>query len=213
MFQINELRVGSILEISALTIVPHAITCITGESGSGKSTFLKLLNRMISPDTGRISYAGKSLEEIDPVLLRRQVVMMAQEPLIFPGTLADNLQMGLRFSEKPAASETDLAEVLELVKLNQPLEKDPLKLSGGEKQRLALGRVLLMKPDVLLLDEPSASLDDETEHLVLQRVVDRVRQQQQTMIMVTHSKSLAASMGERHLVFANGVPQDLTGGA
>jgi len=213
MFQINELRVGSILEISALTIVPHAITCITGESGSGKSTFLKLLNRMISPDTGRISYAGKSLEEIDPVLLRRQVVMMAQEPLIFPGTLADNLRMGLRFSEKPAASETDLAEVLELVKLNQPLEKDPLKLSGGEKQRLALGRVLLMKPDVLLLDEPSASLDDETEHLVLQRVVDRVRQQQQTMVMVTHSKSMAASMGERHLVFANGVPQDLTGGA
>ncbi|SMP62761.1 ABC transporter ATP-binding protein [Anoxynatronum buryatiense] len=212
MFQINQLRVGSILDIPALTIEPQTITCINGESGSGKSTFLRLLNRMISPDTGTINYQGTPLEEIDPVTLRRQVVMMSQEPLLFPGSIADNLQMGLRFSEKPDASGTELAEMLRFVKLQQPLDKDPFKLSGGEKQRLALGRVLLMNPDVLLLDEPSASLDDETESFVLQRVVERVHQQQKTLLLVTHSKTLAASMGEKHLVFAHGTPRDVTGG-
>lgn len=212
MYQLNDVRVQTILDIPALTIHDHAVTCITGESGSGKTTFLRLLNRLITPDTGSILYHSRLLSSYDPVLLRRQVVMMSQEPLIFPGTLGDNLQMGLHFSEKPAASDHDLKEMLAFVKLEKSLTADPLKLSGGEKQRLALGRILLMSPAVLLLDEPSASLDDETEEFVIQRVVEYVRRNGSALVMVTHSKRLAQSIGGHHITFANGSIAVNTGG-
>lgn len=213
MYQLNDVRVQTILDIPALTIPSQAITCVTGESGSGKTTFLKLLNRLITPDAGSILYHDRPLSSYEPVELRRQVVMMSQEPLLFPGTLGDNLQAGLQFSEKPAAAKHALRGMLEYVKLEKPLETDPHKLSGGEKQRLALGRILLMNPAVLLLDEPSASLDDETEAFVIHQVVEFVRRNNSALVMVTHSKQLAQSIGGQHIAFSDGRPAVERGGA
>ena len=191
MFLLKEVKYKNILNIKALTIPENKVTCILGESGSGKSTLLRLLNKLISYDRGEIFYNNQSLKEIDSVKLRRSVVMLPQSPAIFSGNIRDNLLIGLKFAEKPPVSDDRLHAVLKLVHLDEDLNKDAEKLSEGEKQRLTLGRVLLLDPHVFLLDEPSSSLDEDTENIIISSLVDYVKENNKTLIMVTHSKKVA----------------------
>jgi len=116
--------------------------------------------------------------------------MLSQEPGVFPGNIRENLLMGLRFSEKPLATEPELEKILQLVQLKMTLDNPTANLSLGERQRVALGRVLLMNPQVLLLDEPSSALDETTEHLMIKSLVDFTRKGGKTLVMVTHSKKV-----------------------
>jgi len=204
MFTFENVRYKNILSVPRLTIHEKEITCIVGESGSGKTTLLRLLNHLISPDQGSITFFGDDLLTMDPVALRRKVVMLPQTPVIFQGTVQDNLIIGLKFSEKPSPSEKALKNVLHRVKLDKALHENAENLSGGEKQRLALGRILLMKPEVLLLDEPSSALDDDTESLIMKTFVDYAKDKEKTLIMVTHSKALAKNFGDRILQVKGG---------
>lgn len=136
------------------------------------------------------------MSQIDSVSLRRTVVMLPQNPAIFPGTVRDNLEIGLRFSEKPLASDTQLIKVLDTIHLKKDLLENADKLSGGEKQRLALGRVILMDPEVFLLDEPSSALDEETELLVIEKTVKLAKEKGKALIMVTHTKKIAEEFSD-----------------
>lgn len=192
------------MDINKLRIESHKVTCIVGGSGSGKTTLLRLLNKLISPDSGEILYNGDSINNIDAVKLRRDVVMLPQSPAIFNGTIKDNLLVGLKFSEKPLVSDTTLLETLQLINLKKDLNETPDDLSGGEKQRLALGRVILMDPDVLLLDEPSSALDEDTEHIIIDSLVKYSRKNNKTLIMVTHSKKVANTFSDYIIEMKNG---------
>lgn len=204
MFHLHQVSYKNILSIPELTIRQREITCIVGESGSGKTTLLRMLNHLISPEEGRITFQNQDLREIDPVVLRRKVVMLPQTPVIFQGSIQENLKAGLRFSNKALPSSKAMEDILKRVKLRKPLDGNPENLSGGEKQRLALGRILLMEPEVLLLDEPSSALDDETESLIIQTFVDYAREQDKTLVMVTHSKALAKTFADRILQVKGG---------
>lgn len=204
MFTLQNVRYGNILNIDYLVLPPDKVTCIIGESGSGKTTLLRLLNNLISCDEGNIVYMDKNINDIDPVELRRRVVMLSQIPVIFGGNVRDNLLMGLKFSEKPVASKEKLDEVMMLVSLKKNLEDDASRLSGGEKQRLALARVLLMEPEVLLLDEPSSALDDDTEKIVIQNTVNYVKENGKALIMVTHSREIARVYAENIIEISSG---------
>jgi putative ABC transport system ATP-binding protein len=195
-FHLENVRYRDIVDIERLDIPSEKITCIIGESGSGKTTLLRLLNNMISCDQGNIYYRGQSIYCINPIELRRKVIMLAQNPAIFPGTIRDNLLIGLKFSEKPLVSDEKLKEVLERVYLKKNLEEGIDNLSGGEKQRLALGRVMLMDPEVFLLDEPSSALDEDTEELVIERMVQHVKENNKTLVMITHTKKIAQKYGD-----------------
>jgi putative ABC transport system ATP-binding protein len=197
MFRLEAVSYKTILRIEQLTLPGGKVTCIVGESGSGKTTLLRLLNKMISPDTGEIYYHNTPLSSIPSVELRRAVVMLPQVPAIFPGTIGDNLLAGLRFSEKLPATTDELTKILSLVHLRKELSNDAEKLSGGEKQRLALGRVLLLEPEVMLLDEPSAALDEETEQIIIDSLVNFTKSNNKTLIMVTHSKNIAKNYAEQ----------------
>jgi len=190
-------RYRDILDIERLEIPEGKVTCIVGESGSGKTTLLRLLNKLISYNNGEIVYKGRSLKDIDSVELRRRVVMLPQTPAIFPGTVRDNLLIGLVFSEKPLVGEEKLLEIMEMVHLDKGFDEDAEKLSGGEKQRLALGRVLLMDPEAFLLDEPSSALDEDTEEVVIGGLVKYARERSKTVVMVTHSKQVARSFSDK----------------
>lgn len=192
------------MDINKLRIESHKVTCIVGGSGSGKTTLLRLLNKLISPDSGEILYNGDSINNIDAVKLRRDVVMLPQSPAIFNGTIKDNLLVGLKFSEKPLVSDMKLLETLQLINLHKDLNETPDTLSGGEKQRLALGRVVLMDPEVLLLDEPSSALDEDTEHIIINSLVKYSRKNNKTLIMVTHSKKVANTFSDYIIVMKNG---------
>lgn len=202
-FELQHLRYRRILHIDHLQM-ERAVTCITGPSGSGKSTLLRLLNRLIEPTAGTILYNHEPLVSIDPVMLRRRVVMLGQTPVVYPGTVADNLQVGLRFSERSPASLDAMRAVLQRVQLGFAPDDRCDTMSGGEKQRLCLGRVLLMEAETYLLDEPSAALDNETERLVIDSMADFVREHGSQMVMVTHSEAVAARFPEGCIEIAQG---------
>ncbi|MCX7710814.1 MAG: ATP-binding cassette domain-containing protein [Clostridia bacterium] len=196
MFSLKSVKYKDILDIEELFIPSGKVSCIVGESGSGKTTLIKLLNNLISPDAGIITYKETPLEDINPVELRRNVVMLPQSPPIFSGSIRDNLLMGLKFSEKPLAADEKLNAVLMNVKLEKALEENAEKLSGGEKQRLALARVLLLEPEVFLLDEPSSALDESTEDLIIDMLVSYSKAANKTLVMVTHSQKVARNFSD-----------------
>ncbi|MDD5938726.1 MAG: ATP-binding cassette domain-containing protein [Clostridiales bacterium] len=190
MFVIQGLKYRSILDIGHLTL-DQPVVCLVGPSGSGKTTLLRHLNRLCEPDVGSILYRGADLRTIEPVELRRRVVMLGQTPVLYSGTIAENLQIGARLARKPLPGREAMARALEQVELSQSLDSFCDKLSGGEKQRLCLARILLMEAETYLLDEPSAALDRESERHVIQNLADSAGKKGQQLILVSHSPQVA----------------------
>lgn len=190
MFEVKNIKFKDILDIPFLRI-NKPITCIVGSSGSGKTTLLRMLNCLNVPDEGTIFYNNQDISKMDTVKLRRNVVMLGQTPVIYSGSIEDNLQIGLEFSKKLPASERAMKETLARVELNKQLSEGCSNLSGGEKQRLCLARVMLMDADTYLLDEPSAALDKETELFIIDNFSKFVLENNKELIMVTHSEQIA----------------------
>lgn len=203
-FSLQKVKYKNILDIKNLTIPSGKITCILGESGSGKTTLLKLLNKLVSYESGKIFYKKQLLEDIDSIELRRKVIMLSQMPAIFDGNIRHNLLMGLYFSQMPIVSDEKMYRVLEEVKLNKQLDEDAENLSGGEKQRLALARIMLLDPEVYLLDEPSSSLDEQTEDMIIRKLVEYTKKMDKTLIMVTHSKKIAENFADNIIEVKSG---------
>ncbi len=204
MFLLRKVKYKHILDIQHLSIRENRITCIVGESGSGKTTLLRLLNKLISCDSGEIYYKEQELASINSIDLRRKIVMLPQQPAIFPGNIRDNLLIGLKFAEQPVVQDTELQHTLKMVHLKNKLDDPSDTLSGGEKQRLALGRIILMKPEVFLLDEPSSALDDETERMIIEQLVAHTKENQNSLIMVTHSRNIAQTYADDIIEIHNG---------
>lgn len=204
MFVIKNLKFKHILNIKEL-VIDRQVTCLVGPSGSGKTTLLRMLNRLNDADSGEILYQGKSIQEIDAVQLRRKVIMLGQTPVLYPGTIEDNLQIGLKLSHQPLASEERMYEYLKKVHLDKKLNDTCEKLSGGEKQRLCLARVLLMDAEVYLVDEPSSALDKETEQFVIEQLVNFVLEYDKQLIMVTHSEEISHRYSQGVLLLENGM--------
>lgn len=199
MFELREVSVQGILQIRKLSIPAQKVTCIMGPSGSGKSTLLRLLNALETPDSGEIFFQGQRIAEIHPVELRRQAVMVPQTPVIFSGSVKDNLLAGLELAEKPKASNDELDRILRRVLLSKDLKTPAEQLSGGEKQRLALARAMLLNPEAFLLDEPTSALDEDTADAVMKNFLDYSRKHASTLVIVTHSKELAEHVAD-HIV-------------
>lgn len=204
MFKLKNVRYRNILKIDDLSIAQGVITAIAGESGSGKTTMLKLLNHMINYSEGTVTYRDQELKNLDAVMLRRKVTMVPQVPVIFPGTVRDNLLIGLIFAEKDAVSDDRMIAEMALIGLNKKLDDRAEILSGGEKQRLALVRVVLMNPEVLLLDEPTSALDEESEEKVVTYINDYLGKGEKTVVLVTHSKQLALQVARKIITVSKG---------
>lgn len=175
-----------VIERANFTIDDGDAVLITGPSGSGKSTLLKLLANMISATEGEILYQGKSVYEYPPTEYRKEVSYFFQNPLLFDQTVRDNLVFPYEI-RKESFDETAAIAALEKVKLSKDfLDKSIGDLSGGEKQRVAFVRNLLITPKVLLLDEVTASLD-KTNREVIQQLLQELRDKEQvTIVMVSH---------------------------
>ncbi len=216
MFVLKNLRYKNILHINHLEIPARQVTCILGESGSGKTTLLKTLNHMVDYEEGQVIYKGQNIKKLETVKLRREVVLVPQTPVIFPGTIKHNLLIGLEYAEKNILRDEQLIEELAHLGLSQSLQTDARDLSGGERQRIALLRALLLEPTVVLLDEPTSALDDENEARVIESVVETFKQKGITLIIVTHSKWLAEKFGEFVVTLSQGKvvhPEEVTANA
>jgi ABC-type methionine transport system ATPase subunit len=174
--------------------VPEGATCIAGPSGSGKSTLLRLLNRLAEPDSGSITYRGRSLPSRDVLDLRREVALVPQLPALLDGTVADNVLFGARL----AGREADVTALLELAGLPTDFaEREADRLSVGEQQRVMLARALALEPRVLLLDEPTSALDERTRDRVEQTLGDLRRRTGISLVLVTHDLAQAERLAER----------------
>lgn len=182
----------------SLRILGRRVTVLTGPSGSGKTTLLRLCNRLEVPDAGRLLFHGTDVAALDPMALRRRVGMVFQRPTLFAGTVRDNLAVAAE------ATDTEYAEALERVGL-PPRHLDDLgdNLSGGEAQRACLARTLLTGPEVLLMDEPTSSLDPGAARVLEDLTADLVREGL-TVLWVSHDLAQARRIADETVVLVEG---------
>jgi putative ABC transport system ATP-binding protein len=166
-------------------------TAILGPSGSGKSTLLRLLNRLADPDEGTVRFHGEDLRSLDPLALRRRAVLVPQLPAPVAGTVADNVRYGPRLQGR----EIDVDEPLRMAGLDGTFaERDAERLSVGEQQRVMLARALALEPEVLLLDEPTAALDERAKEGV-ERTLRELSGV--SLVVVTHERAQAERLAQR----------------
>lgn len=189
MFLLKDIKFKNILDIENLEINENVVTVVKGESGSGKSTMLKLLNNIISPDSGIVMYNGVDVNDINPITLRREVIMQSQFPTIFPGNVRENLNVIFTLRGEEGLSDEELLKAMEIVNLKKDLNDDAQNLSGGEKTRLSIARLFLVEPDVFLLDEPGASLDSKTEEILMNNVIAEIKKMNKTLVFISHSEN------------------------
>ena len=195
---------ASILKDVSFTVERGGALTLVGPSGSGKSTLLRCLNRLEEPTAGTVRFDGRDILDLDPRRLRRGAALVMQTPVVFEGTVRENLRV------RPAdvdgdLSETRLGQTLADVGLeSELLDRDATTLSGGEKQRLTIARALLGDPRALLLDEPTSALDPPNAALVVE-TVSRLREARGlSIVAVTHQPELVRRLGGMLLYLVKG---------
>lgn len=181
--------------------IPSGTTAVVGPSGSGKSTLLRLLNRLVDPDSGTVSYRDRPLTDYDPLELRREVSLVPQLPALAEGSVADNLEYAARLAERDG----DPGRCLRLAGLDDAFaDRDAARLSVGEQQRAMLARSLAQRPEVLLLDEPTAALDEAARDAVEGTLAHLRREIDVSIVLVSHDPAQARRLGDWVLRLAGG---------
>lgn len=198
-------KVGDKLIVNNVSLDIHTgdMIAIIGRSGAGKSSFLRLLNRLDEPTGGTAYLNGRDYRLFSPRELRRSVGMVMQAANLFPGTIAANLSFGPRQQGKELSAH-EIDDLLEQVGLKGFANRDVMHLSGGEAQRVSLARTLANRPDVLLLDEPTSALDERAEREVEALLTGIIRARQLTCLMITHDTAQAERIANRAILIDRG---------
>ena len=183
-----------------LKIESGDFVCLVGPSGCGKSTFLRIVAGLEKPDEGQIIFDGQPVTETGP-----ERIMVFQEGALFPWLkVQDNVEFGLKMA---GISKDERAKIshryLDMMQLTKFADSFTYQLSTGMKQRVAISRALVMDPDVLLMDEPFASLDAQTRDLLLVEMQLIWEKTKKTILFVTHNVAEAAVLGTKVAVFSN----------
>lgn len=191
-----------ILKEITLDIEQGEIVSILGPSGSGKTTLLNLILGITEPTSGQIIFDGKDMTNVS--IKDRGFNIVFQDYALFPNLNAyKNITYGLK--NKPNIStEEEVNELIELLGLSKHLDKDIDQLSGGQKQRVALARTLVMKPKVLLLDEPLSALDGVIKESIKDRIKKIAKEYKLTTIIVTHDPEEALTLSDKVLILNEG---------
>ena len=194
--------------LSADFTARQGITVLFGASGSGKTTTLRSIAGMVTPDAGRISLGDAvyfdSAARVDLAMQKRRVGFVFQDYLLFPHlTAAENVAYGAKARHEHARQQ-QVSELLELVGVDYAADRRPAELSGGEQQRVALARALASDPVILLLDEPLSAVDVATRSRLLDEIVEVQRKTGVPFLYVTHSPADAVRIGDSLLVMAEG---------
>jgi tungstate transport system ATP-binding protein len=202
---IKEYDGRGILEIESLDILQGEIFAIVGPSGAGKSTLLRLLNFLEQPTSGSVQFHGIEFRvgtEM-PLEFRRKVTTVFQRPMLLNESVWDNVTYGLRLRGLTNSSNLTNS-VLEQVGLEHLAHQRARNLSGGEAQRVALARAMILQPEILLLDEPTANLDPYNVTLIEEIIRQLNREQDTTLVLVTHNVFQAKRLADRVALMLDG---------
>jgi NitT/TauT family transport system ATP-binding protein len=189
--------IDALREVS-LSVGAGEFCTIIGPSGCGKSTLLGMLGGLVAPDAGRVVVDGRPVDAPDP----RRVATVFQDPGLFPWrTTLDNVAFGLELQGVPTARRRQTArDLLGPLGLRDFAEKYPRELSGGMRQRVAIGRALAIDTPIVLMDEPFGALDEQTRVLMGEWLLDIWRRTRKTVVFVTHSLHEALALSTRVVV-------------
>jgi osmoprotectant transport system ATP-binding protein len=192
----------------SLSVERGRTLCLIGTSGCGKTTTMKLINRLVEPTSGRVLVDGRDVREQDPIALRRSIGYVIQKGGLFPHmTVARNVGLLCeleRWEEQRVAAR--VAELLALV--NLPLEtfgnRYPRELSGGQRQRVGVARALALDPPIVLMDEPFGALDPVSRSRIHDEFIELQRSMHKTIVMVTHDMAEAFKLADEVALMSDG---------
>jgi tungstate transport system ATP-binding protein len=196
-----------VLDLPRLTIEKNTAYSLQGPNGAGKSTLLGVLSFLSAPHEGEVRFEGEVVRWTEPVLrvLRRNVGLVEQHPVMFSRSVRENVGYGLAIRGVDKALRKKLVdEALDLVGLSHLAEAYAPRLSGGETQRVAIARALASRPKVLLLDEPTASVDTQNRVIIEQIVADLRDRGETTIVLCTHNRSQAAALCPKVIYLEDG---------
>lgn len=196
-----------VLDNLNLSIKNGEFVTLLGTSGSGKTTMLKLINGLISPNSGKVFIKDKEIKEWDIIELRRSIGYVIQQIGLFPHmTVEENIGYVLNIKKESKKSIKRRAEeLIEMVGLSEEyLQKYPRELSGGQKQRVGVARALASNPDIILMDEPFGAVDEITRRLLQDEILQLQKKLRKTVVFVTHDIEEAFKLGSRIVLFHDG---------
>lgn len=196
LFELRNVRFKDIIHYPDIEIPVGRTTFISGESGSGKSTLLKLLNGTAAADAGEIIYDGRAIEDYDPVALRREVLLCGQSVYLFDGSILDNFTEYRGYRDLPPIMSEEAVAYLKICAAEFHLDASCVTLSGGERQRVFSAICLSFMPKVLLMDEPTSALDDPTANMMLSDIKAFCRENNLTLIVVSHNCALTETYAD-----------------
>ena len=208
LIQIRDLvvrRAGNVaLVVNSLDIEHRSVLAIVGPNGAGKSTLLLTLARLIRFEQGQILFNGRPISAEPDTVYRRRLALVMQDPLLFDTSVYENVALGLRFRRVPREEiESRVREWLERLGIAHLSKRRATQLSGGEAQRVSLARALVLNPQLLLLDEPFASLDPPTRSKLLDDLHMFLPETGATTVFVTHNLREAEKLATDMAVFSS----------
>lgn len=203
-FQVGDQK---ILKDISFEVTAGERVAVFGPSGAGKSTLIRLLNRLDEPTSGTVYVMNEDYRQIPPRSLRRRLGMVMQQPYLFPGTVAENLRYGPNAHGEKLSDER-IEALLGGVDLAGFATREASTLSGGEAQRVNLARTLANDPEMLLLDEPTSSLDQAARREVEETIRSVLDARQVTCLLVSHDREQVQRMVDRVILLESGVLAD-----
>ncbi len=195
----------TVLSIPELAVEAGQVLAVIGPNGAGKSTLLRVMGLLETPTAGSVRFQGERVSPADGLAIRRRMASVFQDPLLTDATVGDNVALGLRFRgvdrERVAPR---VAEWLEQLGIAPLASRQARTLSGGEAQRTALARALVLEPELLLLDEPFSALDQPTREALIEDLGRILRRRRATAVLVTHDRGEAQALGDRVAVMLEG---------
>ena len=193
------------LRVPQLQVMESELLAVIGPNGAGKSTLLRVIGLLESPASGTVRFRGQPVDGRNLVPLRRRMASAFQEPLLSDTTVFENVALGLRFRRVPhSAVAARVNSWLDQLGIGSLAGRQARTLSGGEAQRTALARALVLEPELLLLDEPFSSLDQPAREALLEELGVILRRDRITTVFVTHDRNEAVALGDRVAVMMAG---------
>jgi putative ABC transport system ATP-binding protein len=201
----RNLNFGNIIKYPPIYIETGKTVFICGESGCGKSTLLKLLNTTLSADEGEIEYKGQSVELMDTIELRREIMLVSQSVFLFDGTIESNFIKYYEYRETSPLTKEQMQKYIALCQADFKLEERCETMSGGERQRIFIAICLSLLPKVLMLDEPTSALDEKTAYKLMFNIKQFCTEKGITLVIVSHDKKLTDQLADEKIMLSKEV--------